>query len=185
MGAARQPWVCRAGGRSISQWFSGIRIASLCPVHRGCIAMSGSGHRKRTAAVTSGHAPRPGAPSFPRSLREGWDTTTLTLRHDTGSCPLSEVREHSPQFRKRGLVAKPEDWPWSSYRHYATGERGTVEIESLWTARRRGKAEMHKQLVVLAIPPFPQTAREGWGTRQIVMDVLQDHACLTVLRRSK
>ena len=38
----------------------------------------------------------------------------------------------------RGLVAKPEDWPWSSFRHYATGERGTVEIESQWTAFRRG-----------------------------------------------
>jgi putative transposase len=39
---------------------------------------------------------------------------------------------------KRGLVCKPEDWPWSSYRHYATGVKGTVEIESRWTAFRRG-----------------------------------------------
>ena len=38
----------------------------------------------------------------------------------------------------RGLVAKPEDWAWSSYRHYATGLKGTVEIESDWTAARRG-----------------------------------------------
>jgi putative transposase len=37
----------------------------------------------------------------------------------------------------RGLVANPEDWPWSSFRHYATGGEGTVEIESEWTARRR------------------------------------------------
>ena len=37
----------------------------------------------------------------------------------------------------RGLVANPEDWPWSSFRHYATGIEGTVEIESDWTARRR------------------------------------------------
>ncbi len=39
---------------------------------------------------------------------------------------------------KRGLVAKPEDWRWSSFRHYATGEMGVVEIESEWTAHRRG-----------------------------------------------
>ena len=39
---------------------------------------------------------------------------------------------------RRGLVAKPEDWKWSSFRHYATGMRGTVEIESEWTARERG-----------------------------------------------
>ena len=37
---------------------------------------------------------------------------------------------------KRGLVTTAEDWPWSSFRHYATGEVGTVEIESHWTAFR-------------------------------------------------
>jgi REP-associated tyrosine transposase len=38
----------------------------------------------------------------------------------------------------RGLVEKPEEWAWSSFRHYATGVTGTVEIESQWTAFRRG-----------------------------------------------
>ena len=38
----------------------------------------------------------------------------------------------------RGLVTRPEDWVWSSFRHYATGLRGTVEIESFWTAAGRG-----------------------------------------------
>jgi len=38
----------------------------------------------------------------------------------------------------RSIVAKSEDWPWSSFRHYATGAEGTVEIESEWTATRRG-----------------------------------------------
>ena len=38
---------------------------------------------------------------------------------------------------KRGLCERPEDWPWSSFRHYALGEAGLVEIESEWTARRR------------------------------------------------
>jgi len=38
---------------------------------------------------------------------------------------------------QRGLVPRPEDWKWSSARHYATGEEGVVEIESRWTARRR------------------------------------------------
>ena len=43
---------------------------------------------------------------------------------------------------KRGLVQRPEDWPWSSYRHYATGQQGSVEIESFWTqARRDGLVE--------------------------------------------
>jgi putative transposase len=38
----------------------------------------------------------------------------------------------------RGLAEKPEEWAWSSFRHYATGAEGRVEIESEWTAARRG-----------------------------------------------
>ena len=37
----------------------------------------------------------------------------------------------------RGLVSQPQGWPRSSFRHYATGEAGAVEIESQWTARAR------------------------------------------------
>jgi len=38
---------------------------------------------------------------------------------------------------RRGLVSSPEDWPWSSFRHYVSGIDGLVEIESQWTARKR------------------------------------------------
>jgi putative transposase len=38
---------------------------------------------------------------------------------------------------KRGLVEKPEDWEWSSFRHYVSGIEGIVEIESRWAARKR------------------------------------------------
>ncbi|WP_433971476.1 REP-associated tyrosine transposase [Tunturiibacter lichenicola] len=31
----------------------------------------------------------------------------------------------------RGLVPRPEDYKWSSFHHYATGNQGPVEIESL------------------------------------------------------
>jgi putative transposase len=44
---------------------------------------------------------------------------------------------------ERGLCAKPEDWEWSSFRHYATGIDGPVEIESEWTARRRERIGLH------------------------------------------
>ena len=33
---------------------------------------------------------------------------------------------------KRGLVDRPEDWPWSSCRYYKTGEVGRVSIDSSW-----------------------------------------------------
>lgn len=43
---------------------------------------------------------------------------------------------------KRGLVAQPEDWPWSSYRHYATGVDGVVEIESPMAAWKRRQSNL-------------------------------------------
>lgn len=42
---------------------------------------------------------------------------------------------------KRGLCAQPEEWPWSSFRHYLTADPGWVEIESEWTAMRRSGRE--------------------------------------------
>jgi REP-associated tyrosine transposase len=39
---------------------------------------------------------------------------------------------------KRGLVASPEQYRWSSFNPYATGIREVVEIESEWTAWTRG-----------------------------------------------
>ncbi len=42
----------------------------------------------------------------------------------------------------RELVTKPEDWKWSSYRHYLTGEPGVVEIESEHIAARRERTAL-------------------------------------------
>lgn len=36
---------------------------------------------------------------------------------------------------KRGLVLEPQEWKWSSYRHYAFGERGLVLVNELKTAK--------------------------------------------------
>jgi putative transposase len=38
---------------------------------------------------------------------------------------------------RRGLVQSPEEWAWSSFRHYLSGADGIVELESHWTARKR------------------------------------------------
>jgi putative transposase len=53
----------------------------------------------------------------------------------------------------RGLVAKPQDWPWSSFQHCATGQIGTVEIESKWTAQRREEKQKQTRRL-LPIPPL-------------------------------
>ena len=56
----------------------------------------------------------------------------------------------------RGLVARPEDWAWSSFRHYATGMPGTVEIESSWVAnaRERAAAKAHISEARYGAPAF-------------------------------
>jgi putative transposase len=38
---------------------------------------------------------------------------------------------------KRGLCDAPQDWPWSGFRAWASGEIGVVEVECDWTAARR------------------------------------------------
>jgi putative transposase len=59
--------------------------------------------------------------------------------HNVRSCESFEtlLRYVHRNPVKRGLVRCPEDWKWSSFRHYATAEVGPVEIESQWTADRR------------------------------------------------
>jgi putative transposase len=47
---------------------------------------------------------------------------------------------------KRGLAGKPEDWTWSSFRHYALRADCGVEIESPWTADKRNAAESRTYL---------------------------------------
>ena len=53
---------------------------------------------------------------------------------------------------RRELVEKPEDWAWSSFRHYATGEEGVVEIESESTERKRERMGMPVRLKVNSSP---------------------------------
>ncbi len=65
----------------------------------------------------------------------------------------------------RGLVEHPEDWAWSSFRHYATGEIGPVEIESQWTARRRERTGIMLTLRTSKSPPYvAKCATLTWGT---------------------
>jgi len=52
-----------------------------------------------------------------------------------------EVALHASQPGERGLTLNPQEWAWSSYRHYADGERGIVlvneEQRAEMTIRRR------------------------------------------------
>ena len=62
---------------------------------------------------------------------------------------------------KRGLVEKPKQWPWSSFRHYMTGEEGVVEIESEWTGRKRERMGMPLRVKVTGLPHPSKTSLGG------------------------
>ncbi len=58
----------------------------------------------------------------------------------TGAKFVEKLRYLHRNPVEAGLCNLPEEWKWSSFRHYATGREGPVEIESQWTARKREAA---------------------------------------------
>jgi putative transposase len=63
---------------------------------------------------------------------------------------------------KRELVARPEDWRWSSFFSWATGHKGIVEVECPSTALRRD--QMGMTLTVTRIPPCRKQRDKGGAT---------------------
>ena len=62
------------------------------------------------------------------------------LTHDKFDEKLNYIHQNPVTA---GLVETPEAWPWSSARHYLTGEEGRIEIESEWTFKRRQQLASH------------------------------------------
>ena len=79
----------------------------------------------------------------------------------SGNCDLSKPPQPGP--RSCGLVERPEDiGTWSSFRHYATGEIGVVEIESQWAARMRERAGIFPTVKIRAwLKSLPSEAWTG------------------------
>jgi putative transposase len=73
----------------------------------------------------------------PRDLPRFWQVRYYDFPVWTDRKRVEKLRYIHRNPVHRGLVARPEDWKWSSFVHYATGTAGIVEIESQWTARRR------------------------------------------------
>ncbi len=106
--------------------------------------------------------------SVARRLIAGREHFWQARYYDFNVCSQLKIREKLRYMHrnpvKRGLVEQPEDWPWSSYRHYLTGEIGAVGIESEWTWRRRRSAGIELKMRALRKPP-PNQNRVGRGTR--------------------
>jgi putative transposase len=73
--------------------------------------------------------------------RAGGGTMWQRRYYDRNVCDHEEFVEKLRYIHRnpvaRGLCARPQEWPWSSFQHYLTAEMSVVEIESEWTAMRR------------------------------------------------
>jgi putative transposase len=81
-----------------------------------------------------------------RKLRKPLDARFWQRRYYDFNVCSSDKRVEKLRYMhrnpvRRGLAEKPEDWLWSSFHHYLTGERGTVKIESRWEAWNREHRE--------------------------------------------
>jgi hypothetical protein len=79
------------------------------------------------------------SPTLSQTARKGWATRLRYYDFNVWSerKRVEKLRYMHRNPVKRGLVERPEDWRWSSFRHYLTGEDVGVEIESQWTERGR------------------------------------------------
>ncbi len=72
--------------------------------------------------------------------KQFWQTRYYDFNVVTSAKLVEKLRYMHRNPVKRGLVAEPQEWPWSSFCHYLTGVIRRVEIESEWTWNRRQRA---------------------------------------------
>jgi putative transposase len=111
----------------------------------------------KNAGTRTGHPPVKGRATSGRSLfwlERYYDFNVWSERKFTEK--LKYIHRNPVH---RGLAERPEDWAWSSFRHYATGIEGVVEIESQWTARKRERRL--GSTVQIARKPRPVSAKNA------------------------
>jgi putative transposase len=65
-----------------------------------------------------------------------WQTRYYDFNTFTTGKFVEKVRYIHRNPVTRGLVERPEEYRWSSFNHYATGELRKIQIESHWTKKQ-------------------------------------------------
>ncbi len=73
----------------------------------------------------------------PVAMRHVWQRRFYDFVVFTERRRVEKLRDMHRNPVRRGLVSKPEEWLWSSFRHYAYGEPGPVLVNE------PQKAELH------------------------------------------
>jgi REP-associated tyrosine transposase len=94
--------------------------------------------RRMLRELRSGGDPRQGAiASASHEKGHIWQRRFYDFVVFTEKKRIEKLRYMHRNPVKRGLVLEPQDWAWSSFRHYAEGERGLVPVNE------PQKAELH------------------------------------------
>jgi putative transposase len=138
----------------VRQWY-GIYVAGyvVMPEHVHLLITEPEGYKlsvviqmlKQNVAQQLGRRPRPVSPKNgeTRTGHPFWYARYYDFNVWSGEKRIEKLRYIHRNPVKRGLVEKPEDWEWSSFRHYVSGVEGAVEIESQWTVRKREQSDVH------------------------------------------
>jgi len=97
----------------------------------------------------------------PVAGRPFWQTRYDDFNVWTEKKRIEKLRYMHRNPVKRGLVGKPADWSWSSFRHYVSGYVGAVEVESQWTERKREKMGVVFQPFAYGQSPHPVSAKSA------------------------
>ena len=73
--------------------------------------------------------------SAPVAVGHIWQRRFYDFVVFTGKKRVEKLRYMHRNPVQRGLVLKPEEWLWSSFRHYAYGERGPVLVNEIQKAK--------------------------------------------------
>ncbi len=79
------------------------------------------------------------------SRKQFWQDRYFDFNVHTEAKRLEKIRYIHRNPVKRGLTTKPEDYPWSSAHHYATGTLSTIYITSCWTTRQPPPSTNHSE----------------------------------------
>ena len=93
-----------------------------------------------------------------------WQARYYDFNVRTANKRIEKLRYIHRNPVKRGPVERPEDWEWSSFRHYASGVEGVVEIESEWTGRTGERMGMPLRVKVLERPHPSKPGLDGTPT---------------------
>ncbi len=71
------------------------------------------------------------------SLDPFWTARHSDVRISSREERIEKIRSMHHNPVARGIVRSQQEWAWSSFRHYLTGEKSPVKIESAWSKSGR------------------------------------------------